>query len=82
MKIKTILTTLILLLQSFITTQSIAGNPPVSVESRQVGQEMLIIAHNNSSFPYSIKASLIDNNNAASDHSWPIYAVLLSLIHI
>lgn len=76
MKIKTILTSLILLLQIFIATQSIAGNSPVSIESRQVGQEMLIIAHNNSSFPYSIKASLIDNNNAASDHSWPIYAVL------
>jgi murein DD-endopeptidase MepM/ murein hydrolase activator NlpD len=65
-----------LLLQIFISAQAFAGSNPINIESRHVGQDILILAHNNGNSPVSVKVSVLDAENFASDHSWPIYTVL------
>lgn len=65
-----------LLLQIFISVQAFAGDHPISIESRHDGQDILIIVHNNSNSTVSAKVSILNADNVASDHDWPIYTAL------
>lgn len=65
-----------ILLSLLISSAAIAGNYPIKLENRQVGDEIQVIVHNNGHSPVSLRANLTEAVNVASDKSWPIYQVV------
>lgn len=72
---KSILFPLLLLIASSSPICSADGYPIV-IESIRNGQEHTVIARNQGPAPVSLKASLTETQNLASDRDWPIYVVV------
>lgn len=66
----------ILLPLLFVSSAASAGDYPINLESRQLGEKIEVIVHNQGPSPVSIRANLFDAVNVSSDRSWPIYQVV------